>query len=105
MKIKEIIFLCAMILYGCQLSAGEVLKEGPFSGVDLSALSTNQAAIIRNANEDFMLVQNGRAPSHAVIDQKADLLSDGGTTYWVANGFRLTIEKSHWHPIGKPRTA
>jgi len=68
--------------------------NGPFADIDLSLLSKKERLIIGNANEDFTLVQNGKKPKHATVDQEAPLPADGGTTFWKTDGYRLTIFQS-----------
>ena len=70
--------------------AGDVLTEGPFSGIDLAGLPEKHAAVLRAANEDFVLVVNGRTPRHAVFDKDAPLPADGGTTFYVTYSYKGT---------------
>ena len=74
--------------------AGEVLTSGPFAGVDLAFLPKRQAEILRAANEDFVLVEQGNRPRNAVEDDEAPLPSDGGTKFYKGKGYRLTILQS-----------
>ncbi len=90
-EIKPI--LATLLLCISNLCAEEILKEGPFSGIDVSTLPSKQAAIIRAANEDFVLVQRGKRPRNAVSANMA-APADGGTTYWKSDGYFLTIFKS-----------
>lgn len=78
------------VLSACMLKA-DGLTNGPFAGIDLSLLSKKEQLIIGNANEDFNFVQTGKKPQHAKFDQEAPLPADGGTTFWKADGYRLTI--------------
>lgn len=75
------------------LCMAETLTKGPFSGIDISSLSKENARIIKEANEDFLLVQKGKKPKNAKFDEEAALPSDGGTTYYKGNGYKLTILK------------
>lgn len=72
----------------------KILTVGPFSGIDLSKLTRSQARSIREASEDFALVTQGRKPRHAAFDKKAPLPLDGGTTYYLGRGYRITIFQS-----------
>jgi len=81
------------VLSACILRA-ECLTNGPFAGIDPSLLSKKERLIIGNANEDFNLVQTGKKPLHAKVDREAPLPADGGTTFWKADGYRLTIFQS-----------
>jgi len=90
--------IAAMLLFSTyNIRAGEMLNEGPFSGIDISSLSTNEAAIIRKANEDFVLAQKGHKPRYAVVDNEQGLPADGGTTFWKGNGYKLVIFQSLSH--------
>jgi hypothetical protein len=74
--------------------AGEILTSGPFAGVDLASLPKRQAEVLRSANEDFVLVEQGKRPRNAVEDEEMPLPSDGGTTFYKGKGYRLTILQS-----------
>jgi hypothetical protein len=75
-------------------SANSSLSFGPFQGVDLSALSVSHRETIAQASEDFDLVQKGKKPKYATVDSKAPLPADGGTSYFIGKGYRLTVVKS-----------
>lgn len=70
------------------------LPDGPFQGVDLDVLPLSQRDIIVKATEDFELVRAGRKPHHATIDAGMPVPADGGTHFYQAKGYRLTIVKS-----------
>ncbi|WP_242108209.1 hypothetical protein [Luteimonas aquatica] len=65
--------------------------DDPFAGVDLSGLSPSQRRTISEAARDFQDVAAGRKPTFARFDEGAALPSDGGTTFYVGHGYRLTI--------------
>lgn len=90
---KWMVLLC-MSLLAINVAAGELLTEGPFAGVDLSALPTDEAQIIKAANEDFICVVQGRKPVNAKFDKSAPLPTDGGTTFYKGKEYSLTIVKS-----------
>lgn len=64
-----------------------VINEEEFSSI-------NDKTGIQQAIEDFEAVINGKAPVHAIIDNNALLPMDGGTTYYLGQGYKLTILKS-----------
>ena len=70
------------------------LSSGPFQGVDIGALSPSQREAIIQASEDFEQVLKGKRPTHAVLDEKAPLPADGGTHFFLGNGYKLTVMKS-----------
>ncbi len=76
------------------MGAAQVLPAGPFAGVDLSPLSTDQRRTIVEATEDFEAVRGGKAPIHARVDKGAALPADGGTTFYIGHKYRLTVESS-----------
>ena len=47
----------------------------------------------KQAMEDFSAVKKGLAPIYAKFDVNAGLPADGGTTYYVGHGYRLTVLK------------
>jgi hypothetical protein len=75
-------------------TSAQVLRTGPFSGVDLSPLSADQRRTIIEATEDFQAVLLGREPVHAQFDKHAPVPSDGGTTFYIGHKYKLTIESS-----------
>lgn len=76
------------------ICTAETIDKGPFSGINISILSKKNAKIIKEANEDYLLVKNGKKPKNAKIDTTAAFPGDGGTTYYKGNGYELTILKS-----------
>lgn len=66
-----------------------VIDEREFSQIG-SEMATN----IKEAMEDFDAVAEGRRPVHAKADAQAPLPLDGGTTYYLGRGYKLTILKS-----------
>jgi len=67
------------------------LHPGAFFGLDLQALAPPQRDALRQADADFRAVAAGRAPLHARIDTEAPLPADGGTRYYLGQGYRLTV--------------
>lgn len=67
------------------------LPAGAFPGLDLQALAPLQRDALRQADADFRAVAAGRAPPHAHIDIEAPLPADGGTRYYLGQGYRLTV--------------
>lgn len=49
---------------------------------------------LQNALDDFNAVLAGNPPVHANINTDLPLPADGGTTFYIADGYRLTIVKS-----------
>ena len=74
--------------------ANSSLSFGPFRNVDLGKLDPAQRAIIVHASEDFDRVLRGKRPKHATFDKHAPLPADGGTEYFIGNGYKVTIVKS-----------
>ncbi|QNH17102.1 hypothetical protein HEP74_02243 [Xanthomonas sp. SS] len=64
---------------------------GAFFGLDLQAFAPPQRDALRQADADFRAVAAGRAPLHARIDTEAPLPADGGTRYYMGEGYRLTV--------------
>jgi hypothetical protein len=52
------------------------------------------AKALQEALEDFRAVDAGNKPIHAVFDKEAPLPTDGGTTYYKGNGYKLCIVQS-----------
>ena len=46
---------------------------------------------LQEARDDFNAVFSGNLPVHARADQDRPLLTDGGTTFYVGDGYKLTI--------------
>lgn len=49
---------------------------------------------LQKALDDFNAILDGKYPVHAVVDKNVPLLSDGGTTYYKGDGYKLTIVMS-----------
>lgn len=49
---------------------------------------------LQKAMDDFNTVLEGKYPVHAKVDKDVPLLSDGGTTYYKGDGYKLTIVMS-----------
>lgn len=64
---------------------------GAFFGLELQTLAPPQRDALRQADADFRAVAAGRAPLHARIDTEAPLPADGGTCYYLGQGYRLTV--------------
>ena len=90
---NKLLYILIVFPFFPLLSVATSLSKGPFSGIDISSLSKENAQIIMEANEDYLLVKNGKKPKNAKFDTKAALPSDGGTTYYRGNGYKLTILK------------
>ncbi len=89
-----LLILACLFSVSMACTAEQLLQDGPFALVDLSALPEQDAQIIREANEDFICVLQGRKPQNAKFDEKAVLFKDGGTTYYKGKGYSLTIVQS-----------
>jgi hypothetical protein len=46
---------------------------------------------LQEALDDFNLVLLGHLPIHAKVDQEQPLLTDGGTTFYIGDGYKLTV--------------
>jgi len=49
---------------------------------------------LQKARDDFNAVLEGKHPNHAEVDKDVPLPSDGGTTFYKGDGYKLTIVKS-----------
>jgi hypothetical protein len=49
---------------------------------------------LQKSLDDFNAVIEGKYPVHAVVDKDVPLLTDGGTTYYKGDGYKLTIVMS-----------
>ena len=85
--------LLSLLVAGCggtsPLDAGS--SADLFQGVDLSKLSPSDQKVMAEAAEDFQAVLSGKKPVHAIFDKDAPLPSDGGTTFYKGNHYRLTV--------------
>jgi len=46
------------------------------------------------AKDDFDAVLSGKKPLHAVLDSKKPDLSDGGTTFYVGDGYTMVLKST-----------
>ena len=87
-----------LLLTGCAQPSPQVISSNPnaapFVGLNSAALSDKDRKILMEASDDFLLVIAGKKPIHATFDEHAALPADGGTTYYVGNGYKLTVVKS-----------
>ncbi|SFR94777.1 hypothetical protein SAMN05216570_1051 [Dyella sp. OK004] len=65
-----------------------------FVGIDLSKLPEKDRKILTEAMDDFQAVTAGRKPIHASPDLQTSPPADGGTSFYIGRGYRLTIEKA-----------
>lgn len=49
---------------------------------------------LQKSLDDFNAVLEGKPPIHAVVDREVSLPTDGGTTFYKGDGYKLTIVKS-----------
>lgn len=49
---------------------------------------------LQKSLDDFNVVMEGKYPVHAEVDKEVPLLTDGGTTYYKGDGYKLTIVMS-----------
>lgn len=49
---------------------------------------------LQKSLDDFNAVLEGKPPIHAVVDREVPLPTDGGTTFYKGDGYKLTIVKS-----------
>jgi len=75
-------------------NAAETLERGPFSGIDISKCSEEDAHTIRTANEDFLLVQEGKKPKHATLNSKTTPIIDGSTTSYLGSRYEIVVIQS-----------
>ncbi len=61
---------------------------------EMAKMDGEIAASVSQAIEDFDTVVNGNPPMHAKFDTSTLLPSDGGTTYYLGQGYKLTVLKS-----------
>lgn len=57
-------------------------------------LPEDDALVLKEANEDFLLVTNGYKPKHATFDENVPLPTDGGSTPWKGRQYSLVISQS-----------
>lgn len=93
----KLIAACAIAILASacsQPTALPPLQPGPFVGVDMSKLSSEDQQIIQEASQDFRAVVQGRQPIYAKLDEDAAVPSDGGTHFYNGKGYKLTISIS-----------
>ena len=66
----------------------------PFVFQPKSQVSSETRKILALAADDFCEVSQGRPPKHATEDQTADRPADGGSRFYVGNGYTITAAKS-----------
>lgn len=90
MKIVAIAVLLVFSGYS-SVNAENVIKEGPFKGIDADKLNENFRTILLNANEDFLLLRQGREAKHAKPNKDIPPYMDGGTHTICGEGYRIII--------------
>lgn len=90
---KFLVFLCFGL--ASLFAKAEVIKYGPFEGLDVSMLSSRCANLFLRANEDFYRVSNGLEPIHVKDEVKIIHLRDGGTRTFISDDYILIIYKRH----------
>jgi hypothetical protein len=88
-----LLILACLFSASITCAAEQLIQDGPFALVDLSALPELDAQIIREANEDFICVLQGRKPKNIKFDESYALM-DGGTVCYKGKGYSLTIVQS-----------
>ncbi|MBS1969336.1 MAG: hypothetical protein JSU04_03475 [Bdellovibrionales bacterium] len=83
---KILIFCAAMMLGACVKASTSENKK------DQTSMSSSK--VESNAKEDFEAVLSGKKPIHAIPDPKKPDLSDGGTTFYVGEGYTLTVKST-----------
>lgn len=53
----------ALVFLFVSTAPAEIIKDGPFAGVDLSLIDAGFRAAVREANEDCVAVESYRSPS------------------------------------------
>ena len=96
-RTKPIItFLAAILILGASCRADvtfDDLFHIPLPGAERS-LGAERLKVLQAALEDFNAALNFKAPVHAAPDKDAAVPADGGTSYYKARGYRITIMKS-----------
>jgi hypothetical protein len=77
------------------VNAENIIKEGPFKGVDADKLHKNFRTILLNANEDFFLLTEGKEAKHAKPNKDIPNYMDGGTRTICGEGYRIVIYHRH----------
>lgn len=73
------------------VNAENIIKEGPFKGVDVDTLHKDFRSILLNANEDFFLLKQGKKAKHAKPNKDIPPYMDGGTRTICGEGYRIVI--------------
>lgn len=97
-KKNIVIFFLAALLASCSTPELQSVlmseSRDPFIGLAKADLPENDRTILSKASEDFKAVVAGKAPVHARFDESAPLPADGGTEFFVGDGYLLTVVKS-----------
>lgn len=91
------VLVVAFVLLGGAPAGGSSDDPDTFFNLAPGTTATLEPALqasLKAAAEDFTAVLSGQRPTHATRDDSASLPADGGTSYWVGPGYRLTISKS-----------
>ncbi|WP_266156293.1 hypothetical protein [Dyella silvatica] len=65
-----------------------------FTASDYAGLPAKNRQVLAQADEDFQAVREGRTPVHAVLGRAASLPADAGRTFYIGQGYKLTVEKA-----------
>jgi hypothetical protein len=84
----------ALLLTACAEAPRQSFDQGPFIGLNDARLSEGERRVLTDASEDFKAVVAGKKPVHAILDKNAPLPSDGGSTFYNGDGYRLTVLES-----------
>ena len=87
-------FFASVFLFlgsGAAAAADLLCAADPFPFADLTVLDDERGEILRKAAEDFCLVTQGKGVRHASPDRSVALPSDGGSSYYKGDGYRLSI--------------
>jgi hypothetical protein len=91
-------FAALLFLAGCSKPSPQVIlsnpKAAPFVGLSSAAMPDADRKIIMEASDDFLAVLAGKKPIHAKFDEEAPLPTDGGTTFYIGEGYKLTVVRS-----------
>lgn len=94
---KPIFAFLAAALMSATSCRGELtfddLFHMPVAGAGHS-LGAKRMEMLQAALEDFNAALNYNVPIHAASDKEAAVPADGGTSYYKAHGYRMTIMKS-----------
>ena len=97
MKTKPILTILAAVLMRATSCGADVTFDDlfhiPLAGAERS-LGAERLMRLQAALEDFNAALNYKAPVHAAFDKDAAVPADGGTSYYKARGYRITIMKS-----------